>query len=197
MGHGEQTRANILTCAHQLFIQQGFHGTSMRQIAAYAGIALGTIYNHFPGKEAIFKTIFLQSHPYHDVLPLLSQARGETPEAFVRNTARLLLRALRTRPDFLNLLFIEHVEFKGVHSQELLSTILPQSEKIINDFVKGQPAIRPIPAAVLLWSFLSLFISYYLGQIILERSSLIEFDGSAFDYFLAIYLHGILAGDEA
>ncbi len=40
---GELTRASILEGAYQLFLQQGYHGTSMRQIAEEAGIALGGI----------------------------------------------------------------------------------------------------------------------------------------------------------
>ena len=49
---GERTRAEIIQAAHDLFIQQGYHGTSMRQIAGQAGIALGGLYNHFESKEA-------------------------------------------------------------------------------------------------------------------------------------------------
>lgn len=51
---GELTRESILEGAYQLFLRQGYHGTSMRQIAEEAGIALGGIYNHFSGKEEIF-----------------------------------------------------------------------------------------------------------------------------------------------
>ena len=44
---GETTRQEIINAAHDLFTQQGFHGTSMRQIAKQAGMALGSLYNHF------------------------------------------------------------------------------------------------------------------------------------------------------
>jgi AcrR family transcriptional regulator len=50
LSRGERTRETILDAARQLFIQQGYHGTSMRQIASQAGIALGSLYNHFPNK---------------------------------------------------------------------------------------------------------------------------------------------------
>jgi AcrR family transcriptional regulator len=55
LSKGKNSRANILRAAHDLFLQQGYHGTSMRQIAEGAGTALGAIYNHFPGKETIFR----------------------------------------------------------------------------------------------------------------------------------------------
>jgi AcrR family transcriptional regulator len=43
---GEQTKSEITQVAYRLFLEQGYHGTSMRQIAQNSGIALGGIYNH-------------------------------------------------------------------------------------------------------------------------------------------------------
>lgn len=48
---GERTRTEILQAAYNLFMLKGYHGTSMRQIAQETGIALGSIYNHFSGKD--------------------------------------------------------------------------------------------------------------------------------------------------
>jgi len=48
-----QTRAKILSTAKELFIAQGFAETTSRQIASKAGIAVGTLFVHFSGKEAI------------------------------------------------------------------------------------------------------------------------------------------------
>ncbi|MCE7861481.1 MAG: TetR/AcrR family transcriptional regulator, partial [Chloroflexi bacterium CFX2] len=54
---GEVTRLAIEDAAVELFIEQGYHATSMRQIADRAGLALGGIYNHFASKEEIFEAI--------------------------------------------------------------------------------------------------------------------------------------------
>ena len=70
---GEQTRQAIIQAAHDLFLQQGYHGTSMRQIARNAEIALGGLYNHFASKEEVFEAVFLEYHPYHEVIPLCWQ----------------------------------------------------------------------------------------------------------------------------
>ena len=84
---GEVTRGEIMGAAHELFLKQGYHGTSMRQIAGATGITLGAIYNYFSSKEEIFKAVFLERHPYHDVLPALMKAEGPTPEEWVRDAA--------------------------------------------------------------------------------------------------------------
>jgi AcrR family transcriptional regulator len=49
----EQTRQRIVTVAIDLFNRQGFDFTTVEQIAEVADVAKGTIFNHFPAKEAI------------------------------------------------------------------------------------------------------------------------------------------------
>ena len=50
---GEATRARIVEAAYRLFIEQGFHATSMDDIIRAAGTSPGGLYRYFPGKEAI------------------------------------------------------------------------------------------------------------------------------------------------
>jgi AcrR family transcriptional regulator len=49
----EQTRDRILRAARKLFVSKGFDETTTRDIAARAGIAVGTLFNYFPSKEAL------------------------------------------------------------------------------------------------------------------------------------------------
>jgi len=49
----KETRQKIVTVAMDLFERQGFHNTTMEQIAIDTDIARKTLYNHFPIKEAI------------------------------------------------------------------------------------------------------------------------------------------------
>ncbi len=46
-----ERRLRILNAALDLFSQQGYHGTSTRQIAQAAGVAEGSIFNYFPTKQ--------------------------------------------------------------------------------------------------------------------------------------------------
>ena len=92
---GERTQAEIIQAAHRLFLNHGYHGTSMRQIAVEAGIALGGIYNHFASKEDIFIAVLVEGHPFHDVMPALLSAEGETIEKFIRDAATRMVAADR------------------------------------------------------------------------------------------------------
>src|SRR5579872_831156 len=50
---GEQTRAQILNTALDLFAVQGYQATTMRDIAARAGCSLGLAYRYFARKEEL------------------------------------------------------------------------------------------------------------------------------------------------
>jgi AcrR family transcriptional regulator len=50
-------RERILDAAERCFIQSGFHGASMADVAATAGMSAGLIYRYFDSKSAIVKAI--------------------------------------------------------------------------------------------------------------------------------------------
>jgi len=47
-------REELLSIAAKLFAERGFKNTTVRDIADAAGILSGSLYHHFPGKEALF-----------------------------------------------------------------------------------------------------------------------------------------------
>ncbi|MDR6444233.1 AcrR family transcriptional regulator [Paraburkholderia terricola] len=49
-----QTRADLLAAAKRLFVEKGFGGTSLRDIAAEAGYTQGAFYSNFASKEDLF-----------------------------------------------------------------------------------------------------------------------------------------------
>lgn len=54
----DATRANILHSAMRLFARRGFAHTSIRMIAAEAGISTGLMYHYFDGKERLLRAVF-------------------------------------------------------------------------------------------------------------------------------------------
>ena len=51
---GERTRAKLLEAAEQVFTDLGYHEASIVKIADAAGVANGTFYLYFSGKQEIF-----------------------------------------------------------------------------------------------------------------------------------------------
>jgi AcrR family transcriptional regulator len=193
----EHTRTAILQAAHDLFLKQGYHGTSMRQIAQAAQIALGGLYNHFASKENVFEAVFLTFHPYHEVLPMIAAAEGADLEQLVQDAIHRLVQVVEGRPDFMNLMFIEMVEFNSAHARQLFAYLFPQGMQIVQQLVEPYPdQIRPIPPPMVVRTFLGLFFGYYLTEIALAPAAPAEFSQNAMQYFVDIYLHGILAAEQ-
>jgi AcrR family transcriptional regulator len=62
---GEQTRAQILETALQLFRERGYEETTMRAIAEAAGVAVGNAYYYFRSKEHLIQAFYERSHDEH------------------------------------------------------------------------------------------------------------------------------------
>lgn len=61
-------RQLIVETAAACFIEQGFHQTSIRDIAKRAGVSLGNLYNHFNGKaELIAEIAELEAQDIHAI----------------------------------------------------------------------------------------------------------------------------------
>jgi len=192
LSKGERTSRAIVDAAYDLIAEQGYAATSMRQIADKAGLALGSIYNHFSSKEEVFVAIIEDRHPIFQIVPLLNWTEGETAEAFARNAAHMLIEEVGQHPEFLNLLLIEIVEFKGAHVPIVFEKMFPMIQQLAQRFSSLDGDMREIPDFVLVRAFLGMIFSYFITELLLSRTLFVEAQGNALDHFVDIFLHGIL-----
>jgi AcrR family transcriptional regulator len=75
---GEETRAQILETALQLFRERGYEETTMRAIAEAAGVSLGNAYYYFKSKEHLIQAFYARTHEEHVAASreVLEQERG-------------------------------------------------------------------------------------------------------------------------
>ena len=190
---GETTRLSIEDAAVELFMEQGYHATSMRQIAERTGLALGGIYNHFASKDELFEAIIVDKHPYKKVLPAVLAAQGDTLEEFFKNAIQIVMDELGKEPYYINLMLIEFVEFKGRHGALLLTEIAPKVLPVFEKIVKGRKNLRVTNPAMLMRSFFGMILSYFLTEMVIKDSvvtKLMPKDTAA--VYTDIFLHGIL-----
>jgi len=194
---GEVTRLAIEDAAISLFLEQGYHATSMRQIADQAGLALGGIYNHFSSKDEIFQGIIIDKHPYKKILPAILTAEGETVDEFFKNAATIVITELSKQPEFISLMFIELVEFKGKHGSMMLREIAPKVLPVFEKIVKSRKNLRVTNPAVLMRSFFGMIISYFITEMIISDSVISKLmPKNTADLYTDIFLHGILKPAE-
>jgi AcrR family transcriptional regulator len=86
--HAEGTRQRIIGVGTRLFYERGYHGTSVRQIAAGLDMGTGSLYNHFSSKQELLLTICL------DAADALYE--GAVPRIEAQTGAEARLRALVT-----------------------------------------------------------------------------------------------------
>ncbi len=193
---GEVTRLAIEDAAISLFLEQGYHATSMRQIADRAGLALGGIYNHFSSKDQIFEAIIVEKHPYKKILPLVLAVEGETAEEFFATAFRIVIRELGTQPEFINLMFIELIEFKGKHGSVMLQEIAPKALPIFGRVIKNMEGLRVRNPAVLMRSFFGMVISYFVTEMVISNSVVSKLmPKNTADLYVDMFLHGILKSE--
>jgi AcrR family transcriptional regulator len=194
---GEATRAKLIAAAYQQFLQRGFHGASMRQIAEAANIAVGGIYNHFANKEDVFAAVLDAYHPYHIVLPALEAIEADSAEDFLRQTAQRLYEGMtQAKAQLLPLIFIELVEFQGRHLKQLIEKLLPTILDFVQRLTQKRGPLRPIPPPVMFRTFMGMLAGYFLSDMLLRDTPLFRQRGvDWYGGMIDIYLHGILASE--
>jgi AcrR family transcriptional regulator len=164
----DSTKEQILKAAYQLFVKNGFAGSSMREIAEKAGIKAASIYNHFDNKEQIFEAVLIEKHPIFRMLEILDAVRGETAEELMANAIDRINRELANEPSFLNLFFVELVEMNGKHIERAIKINFPTDSNFIKQIYAKQSELRNIPIPVIIRSiigtaFANITFTWFVG----------------------------------
>lgn len=86
----------ILKGARSVFLEQGYEGASVDEIARRAGVSKPTLYNHFKDKEALFAACFAQECEENAKRLFPADAAFSAPcaESCLRQMARLVVHFL-------------------------------------------------------------------------------------------------------
>jgi AcrR family transcriptional regulator len=146
----DQRRLQLLEVARDRFAEQGFHATSMDEIAESAGVTKPVLYQHFPSKRALY--VELLESTGAELLTTLADATGRAGSArdrvemgfrayfdFAlgnRSAFRLLLStAIRSDPEFARIV------------EEIIDATAETISLLI--FIEGSPEQRLVLASAL------------------------------------------------
>ena len=94
---GEATRQRLLRSALELYTTVGFRATTTPAIAARAGVAEGTIYRHFSGKEHLLNEVYREAQRWGTATVREPESEKDlrAPERLQQIARRLLDAAAR------------------------------------------------------------------------------------------------------
>lgn len=154
----EATADAILGAAEQVFAEQGLHAARMEDIALRAGVSVGTLYNYFADRGAIFSEL-LESRRT-ELIRRVDDALGEGGASFeleLESLFRSLFEHFEEHRPFLSIVLAgEHVKDSrspDVKSRDTMRALYERFEKVVAHGVSSgvlSPESSPLYAALLM-----------------------------------------------
>jgi AcrR family transcriptional regulator len=105
-GRAEETVASIIEAAAQILEKEGFAGFNTNAVARRAGVSIGSLYQYFPGKDALTVALINRENRrfYDDAVVALTKRSGKAALEYLLAAA---VRQQLQRPTLARLLDIE------------------------------------------------------------------------------------------
>lgn len=135
----EPVDCRILTAALELFVAHGFHSVSVHDIQKLANVSIGSIYNHFGGKEGIAKALY--DHLLIEIEQMIDQVLVERNCGKERceRVIELLFQYTETRRGIITFVFdIRHREILPQQASIYQSLAFKMLDKLIQQGMDEQ-----------------------------------------------------------
>jgi AcrR family transcriptional regulator len=149
-----EAMGKITTAALKVFAINGYHGTTMKQIAQETGLSYGLVYHYFPSKEMIFRHIIDSSlESSINATKMILGAPGDAWDK-IESLSTFLVREALTGDSFQYFLimlhamtqgksipgFLDHVTSKIETYYLVLAPVIAQAQEA-GDAVQGDPRV--------------------------------------------------------
>jgi AcrR family transcriptional regulator len=188
---GKSTRDRILDVALDLFAEEGYDQTSLRQIADRMGFTKAALYYHFPSKTDMLMALHLRMHGLIDEpMALLGDDRVSTQqwEAFLN---AFIDKMLSNRKLFM-VHRVNQKAFANMHDEDHVGTHVDLEERARKLF--SDPSISPVMRLKMAAAFAVAFVTPLMGGTLFLGEDTEEHLGVT----LRHVVHSVLfAGDSA
>lgn len=180
----------ILAAAEQLFAERGVHGTHMSDIASRAGVAVGTLYNHFADRDALLRALIGQYRTellarvdaclaQVDGKPLRAQLRAVVATAFASFEQHWQLFATLMSAECGTPATVEHARKIQIEMLKRYEVLVERGRK--------QRAVRPKVAPLLPTLMLGMLRSVLMRRVFVPEEGPAE---QHIDVVVDVILHG-------
>ena len=156
-------RQGILLAAGRVFVRKGFRSATMEEIAAQAGIGVGTLYHYFKSKEQLFTTLLAESTKLLGERLRAAAAKRLPPTLGLVALLRAYVDYFIEFPEYfrIQMSFANDLSKKAAIARELdkVNRIGRQNLELLADKIRGgqetgvlRRDIDPMAAATTLWA---------------------------------------------
>jgi AcrR family transcriptional regulator len=130
------TREAILDAAEVLFAERGVDGVAVRDLARELRLTPSSLYNHFPGKQALYEAVLARGlKPFADLIA--DPTPGEVTRESVRHVVNVIVEHLAAHPHLARLIQRALIEETPSVQDLILEHLQPLYEK-------GQMLVRNV-----------------------------------------------------
>jgi AcrR family transcriptional regulator len=145
----QQTREYLLQAAARVFAEQGYHATSLDQVAAAAGFTKGAVYSNFKNKEDLFLALFKANYDREmEALRATLGASDVPAEARLSDFVALIRDETRRVGDSFGLLYEEFWLYavRNPAAREQLIQLEDENVRGIAEVIEAERVRQGIPA---------------------------------------------------
>ncbi|MDQ3374401.1 MAG: TetR/AcrR family transcriptional regulator [Acidobacteriota bacterium] len=196
----EERKTVIEDAAKELLIKQGFHATSMRDIARRASISLGNVYNYFETKEAIFESIINRYVTIIDqkLKEILEELDEPLDPKDMRRLGEMVGELVDRHQDFWLLMYIDVLEFQNRHFRKMFEGLAEKfrrlfEEKFASAIERGDLRSGVDPAVGFTVAYMQFFNYFLVERLFGGNLHLGLTDEQALNYLTKIFCYGVLS----
>jgi len=175
MDNQDTTREKILTASREVFVEKGYDGARMHEIATRAGVNKAMIYYYFSSKDALFESILKESfkrffNSFFEMTNMIDMEIDKLITTFIHAHIDFLAQNPYLPKIIIREIHVSNpVTHKVIHEffdLELKNIIKELEYKIVQASVKGE--IRQVDAMQTLWNVVALNLFYFMMKPILN-----------------------------
>ena len=193
-------RAEILAQAEKIFAGNGFHETTMAQIARASGFSAGSLYHFFSGKEDLYSVMMMEKIDLMYAEIEKAVAREEDIQGKIRSLVNAHFAFVENHSDFYHLLVGHESGLRSESLKKLRKHILAKHRRHV-DYIEElfrqgieHKLLRPFDTKILAHVLIGI-VSYF------KYASITNPEGTSLsggvDLVLDLFLCGAASGNDA
>jgi AcrR family transcriptional regulator len=194
----QHRREQLIKAAMRLFSEQGFHGTTTRQIAEAAGVNEAIIFRHFASKEELYWAVVSDRIRSSGRRQKIEEylASGQSDLEVLASIAETLLARTREDTALTRLLLFSSLRSAEL-SDQLFRTYISEGYELLSNYIKAgieQGRFRQVDPLIAARGFLGMITYHILVQEIFGGERHQKFASRAVGRQLAeMWLNGVAA----